>query len=136
MVHVVFDGIVKSGDKEEALYGIQFDALSIGNLGTPSEHNIGKQIWIQSRCSAKIHRGVWYEFGRPAKEYEKHWEAFEWLALFVKYVSDALDLCVERKEKVSLNYFRRDFAAQMTEIHGNDPIFQRWIAAFGKSIPS
>jgi hypothetical protein len=130
---IVFDGIVRSGDKQEALYCIPFEKLSIGNLATPSEHNVNNQIWIQSHCGAKVAGvGVWYELGRPATEYEKHWEAFEWLALFVKYVSDALDLCVERKEKVTLNYFRRDFAVEMKLMHGEDPIFQRWMNAFGK----
>ena len=108
----------------------------IRNIATPSTHNINDQIWIQSHLGAKssVPGGVWYELGRPAKEYEKHWEAFEWLALLVKYVSDALELCVERGEKVGLKYFLRDFATQMRSVHGTDPVFQRWIAAFGKGI--
>lgn len=76
--------------------------------------------------------GVWYELGCPAKEYAKHWEAFEWLALFVKYVSDAIEICVQRNEKVTLKYFRNDFAAQMKRLHGEDPNFQKWMSAFGK----
>ena len=134
----VFDGIVKSGDKQEALSGVPFDALSIGNIATPSTHNIDNQVWIQSHCGAKssIPGGIWYELGRPAREYEKHWEAFEWMALLVKYVSDALHLCVERNRKVELNYFRKDFGTEMKLIHGTDPAFQRWMLAFGSGDPA
>jgi len=130
----VFDGTIKSGDKEEALYCVPFEILSIGNIATLPAHNINNQIWIQSRLGAKssVPGGVWYELGRPAKEYKKHWEAFEWLALFVKYVSDSLEFCVERGEKVGLTYFRRHFAMQMRSVHGADPVFQQWITAFGK----
>ena len=130
----MLDGVIKSGDKQEILHRVSFETLSIGNIATLSAHNINNQVWIQSHLGAKsfVPGGVWYELGRPAKEYEKHWEAFEWLALFVKYVSDALELCVEQGEKVGLNYFLRDFATQMRSIHGTDPVFQRWIAAFGK----
>jgi hypothetical protein len=134
MLIVVFDGLLKSGDKEEALYGIPFETLSIGNLATPSEHNITKQIWLQSGegATAPVKGGVWYELGSPAKEYGEHWKAFEWLALFVKYVSDALDVCVNRGEKVTLAYFRSKFATEMRQLHGGDKIFERWLAAFGK----
>ena len=130
----MFDGIVKSGDKQEVLHCVSFETLSIGNIATLSTHNVKNQIWIQSHLGAKssVPGGVWYELGHPAKEYEKHWEAFEWLALFVKYVSDALELCVERGEKVALKYFGREFATQMRSVHGADPVFQQWMAAFGK----
>jgi DNA (cytosine-5)-methyltransferase 1 len=134
----VFDGVIKSGDKEEALYHIPFEKLSIGNLFTPSQHNISNQIWIQSRCGAScpVAGGVWYELGTPAKEYGEYWEAFHWIALLAKYVSDALEVCVERKEKVTLKYFQRDFAAEMRQLHGGDPVFDGWMAAYGKGMHS
>jgi hypothetical protein len=131
---VVFDGILRSGDKEERLHCIPFDTLSIGNLVTPSEHNVNNSIWIQSLRGEKapVPGGVWYELGRPAGEYIKHWEAFQWLALFVKYVSDALELCVQRNEKVELKYFRKSFAEEMKRLHSGDTVFERWITAYGK----
>ena len=130
----MFDGTIRSGDKQEALHCVPFETLSIGNIATLAAHNINNQIWIQSCIGAKspVPGGVWYEFGRPAKEYKKHWEAFEWLALFTKYVSDSLELCVERGEKVGLRYFYGDFATHMRSVHGADPVFQQWITAFGK----
>ena len=132
----MFDGVVRSGDKEEALYGVPFETLSIGNLATPLEHNIKNQIWIQSHLGAKspVPGGVWYEFGRPAKEYAKHWETFEWLALFVKYVSDAIEVCAGRNERVKLSYFRQDFAAELRRLHGDDIAFERWMCAFGRGV--
>jgi len=134
MLIVVFDGVLRSGEREEILHRIPFEALAIGNLATPSEHNVTNQIWIQSNLGAKISvpGGIWYELGRPAKEYEKHWEAFEWLALLVKYMSDAIEICVRRKVKVKLTYFRQSFAEEMRQIHGNDATFQRWMNAFGR----
>jgi len=134
---VVFDGTLKAKE-EEFLHRIPFAALSIGNIATLSEHNLNHSIWIQSSEGAKapVHDGLWYELGRPAEEYKKHWEAFEWLALFVKYVSDALELCVQRKEKVGLSYFRREFAAEIRRLHGGDEVFERWILAFGKGSPT
>jgi hypothetical protein len=130
----VFDGVLKSEDREEVLHRIPFATLSIGNLATPSEHNINNSIWIQSiqGGKAEVPNGVWYELGRPAAEYEKHWEAFEWLSLFIKYVSDALEVCVQRKEKVRLSYFRKDFAAEMKRLHGGDVVFEHWRTAYGK----
>jgi hypothetical protein len=130
----VFDGIVNSRDRREVLHCVSFETLSIGNIATLSTHNVNNQIWIQSHLGAKssVPGGIWYELGYPAKEYGQHWEAFKWLALLVKYVSDALELCVERGENVWLKYFLRDFAEQMRSIHGADPVFQRWIADFGK----
>jgi len=130
----VFDGVLRSGDKMEVVHGIPFDVLSLGNLATPTEHNLQNQIWIQSHLGAKapVSGGVWYELGAPAKDYAKHWEAFSWLALFVKYVSDALELCVQRKQKVTLNYFQHDFAAEMRKQHRGDPTFKTWISAYGK----
>ena len=67
---VVFDGVLESGDKQEVLHRIPFASLSIGNLATPSEHNINNSIWIQSTEGAKAaaRDGVWYELGRPATE--------------------------------------------------------------------
>src|SRR5262245_53862184 len=106
---LVVDGILKSGDKREVLHGVPFETLSIGNLVSWNEHNIDKQIWIQSHAGAAMARGgVWYELGRPVREYEKHWEAFLWTALLVKYVSDVLEICVDRHQKVDLAYFRAD----------------------------
>jgi len=135
MLIIVFDGVLKSGNKEEALYGVSFEMLSLGNLVTPSEHNLDHQIWIQSHVGAKaaVDGGVWYELGKPAKEYKQHWEAFQWVALLVKYVSDALEICLERQQKVTLSYFHKDFALEMRRLHGKDPVFQRWMTAFGKS---
>ena len=72
--------------------------------------------------------------GSPAEEYLEHWKAFEWLALFVKYVSDALEICVNRGEEVTLSYFRSKFAAEMRMLHGGDHIFEHWMAAFGKGL--
>lgn len=128
--------MLKSESKEEALYAIPFETLSISNLATPKEHNVTKKIWIQSRQGAKVHvrGGVWYELGFPAKEYIEHWEAFEWLALFVKYVSDALEVCVNRGEEVTLSYFRSKFAAEMRQLHGGDHVFKQWMTAFGKGL--
>lgn len=130
----VFDGVLKSGQKWETLYRIPFETLAIGNLATPSAHNIDNSIWIQSHLGAKlsVEGGVWYELGRPAKEYRKHWHAFRWLALLVKYVSDAIEIHVQRHHKINLNYFRADFAKEMKHIHGSDTIFRHWIHEFGK----
>jgi hypothetical protein len=132
----VFDGVLKSDGKEEVLHGISFDTLSIGNLLTPAIHNINKSIWIQSHRGRKapVPGGIWYELGRPAGEYSKHWEAFEWLALFVKYLSDALEVCVERKQKVCLKYFRESFAEDMRLLHSGDNVFEQWMAAYGKGM--
>jgi len=128
------DGVLRSGDKEEPIYGVPFEALSLGNLVTLTEHNLDNQIWIQSHVGAKASApgGVWYELGQPAKEYGKYWDAFHWLALLVKYVSDALEICVSRDAKVTLKYFLKDFAVQIRILHGEDPAFQRWMAAYGK----
>jgi DNA (cytosine-5)-methyltransferase 1 len=134
----VFDGALKAKEEEEFLHGIPFAALSIGNLATLSEHNLNHSIWIQSTEAARapVQYSLWYELGRPAEEYKNYWEAFEWLALFVKYVSDALEVCVQRKEKVKLAYFRREFAAEIRRLHGGDEVFERWILAFGKGSPT
>ena len=133
----MFDGVLRSGEKTEFVHGVPFDVLSLGNLVNPSEHNLQNQIWIQSHlgAKAKVSGGVWYELGFPAKEYAKHWEAFSWLALLVKYVSDALELCVQRRQKVTLKYFQRDFAAEMQDHHRGDPYFENWITAYGKGTP-
>ena len=130
----MFDGVLKSEEKEEVLHRVPFATLSIGNLATPAEHNINHSIWIQSiqGAKARVSGGVRYELGRPAAEYQKQWEAFEWLALFIKYVSDAIEVCVQRKEKVRLSYFREDFAAEMKRLHGGDPVFEQWRNAFGR----
>jgi len=135
---LVFDGVLKSGDKEAVMHAVPFETLSIGNLVELNEHHIEKQIWIQSRVGATVSNGgVWYELGHPAEEYKAHWEAFHWMALLVKYVSDALEINVERKQMVGLKYFRRDFALEMTRVHGGDSHFQHWMSAFGKgSFPS
>ena len=131
----VFDGVLKSGQKWETLHRIPFETLAIGNLATPSEHNIDNSIWIQSHLGAKlsVDGGLWYELGRPAKEYRKHWHAFRWLALLVKYVSDAIEIRVQPHQKINLNYFRADFANDMNLIHGSDVIFRHWFHEFGKS---
>jgi DNA (cytosine-5)-methyltransferase 1 len=121
---------VKSSDTLEPLYEVRFETLSIGNIATPLEHNLNNQIWLQSQSAAKLN--VWYELGRPAKEYARYWDAFLWLALFLKYVSDALELCVEAKTKVHLKYFQREFAEQIKKLHSGDPSFENWIAAYGK----
>lgn len=130
------DGILRSGDREEALRSAPFETLSLGNIATPTEHNLANQIWIQSLAGkgASCPGGVWYELGRPADEYMRHWEAFEWLALMVKYVSDALEVCVMRGEKVHLKFFQRDFITIMRHLHGKDKVFRRWHAAFGKGL--
>ena len=132
----VFDGILKSGDKWEPLYCVPFNTLSIGNLACSEQHNIARQIWIQTHKGAQCNLpgGVWYELGSPAKEYEDHWKAFTWLALFVKYVSDAFEMCFQRQEKVRLTYFRNDFAKDVRQMHGTDGVFQKWINEFGKGI--
>jgi DNA (cytosine-5)-methyltransferase 1 len=127
---IVFDGVIRSGDNVEALYGVPFQTLSIGNLALPTEHNINNQVWIQSRCGEV--EGVWYELGRPAAEYKKYWEAFEWMALFVKYVSDALESCIEQHKIADLKYFRQNFAADIRRMHNGDSKFERWMAAFGR----
>jgi len=131
---LVFDGVLRSGDKTEVVHGVPFDVLSLGNLATPTEHNLQNQIWIQSHLGAKapVSGGVWCELGTPAKDYAKHWEAFSWLAVLVKYVSDALELCVQRQQKVTLKYFQHDFAAEMRKHHGSDPAFKTWISVYGK----
>jgi hypothetical protein len=129
----VFDGVLRNGDKEMCVHAVPFDTLSIGNLVSLNEHNIQNQIWIQSHLGANS--GVWYEFGRPAKEYSSHWTAFHWLALLVKYLSDALDLCVHRNQKVCLTYFRATFAVEITRLHGSDSHFQTWMSSYGKRTP-
>ena len=134
---LVVDGILRSGDREEVLSAVPFETLSLGNIATPTAHNITNQIWIQSVAGkyASCPGGVWYELGRPADEYKRHWEAFEWLALMVKYVSDALEVCVMRGEKVCLTFFQRDFITVMRRLHGKNKVFQRWHTAFGKGPP-
>lgn len=128
------DGILRSGEREEVLHGVAFETLSLGNIATPTEHDLTSQVWIQSLAgkSAACPGGVWYEFGTPAKEYARNWEAFEWLALLVKYVSDALEVCVESGEKMRLRFFEREFIRLMNHLHGRSKVFQRWHAAFGK----
>ena len=130
----MFDGVLRSGDKAELVHAVPFDVLSLGNLVNPSEHNLQNQIWIQSHLGAKapVSGGVWYELGTPAKEYLKHWEAFSWLALLAKYVSDALELCVQRQQKVTLRYFQQDFANEIRKHHAGDPFFDKWISSYGK----
>lgn len=131
------DGVLRSGNKSEILHGVPFDTLSLGNIATPSEHNLTNQIWIQSLAGkyASCSGGVWYELGRPAREYARHWEAFEWLALLVKYVSDALDVSVEKGEKVRLHFFKEQFLRVVKRLHGKDKVFRRWHSAFGKGAP-
>jgi len=136
MANVVFDGVLKSGGKEEVLHCVPFDKLSIGNLVTPTEHNLNNSIWIQSLRGAKMvgPNDVWYELGSPAAEYAKHWEAFMWLAYLVKYVSDALQVCIDRQQKVTLNYFQKTFADDMRRLHSDDIQFQKWLTLYGKGI--
>jgi DNA (cytosine-5)-methyltransferase 1 len=130
----VVDGVLRSGNKSEILHGVPFDTLSLGNIATPSEHNLTNQIWIQSLAGKYVScpGGVWYELGRPAKEYARHWEAFEWLALLVKYVSDAIDISVEKREKVRLLFFKEEFLRVVKRLHGKNKAFKRWHAAYGK----
>jgi hypothetical protein len=133
--NLVVDGILRSGNKSQSLYCIPFEILSIGNLACAEKHDVEHQIWLQSHKGARcnVPGGVWYELGLPAKEYENHWNAFQWLALFVKFVSDAFELRImQRQEKVRLAYFRQDFANDIRHMHGSDQTFQRWINEFGK----
>src|SRR4051794_40652051 len=63
------DGILsdENGTIYYYLQGLPVETFSVGNYCDKSVHGVAGAVWVQSSLSSKF--GVWYELGRPSKDY-------------------------------------------------------------------
>lgn len=81
---MLFDGVLTDGKTRHYVEGVPFGTLSIGNYQKKTEHDVARNIWIQTDAAAR--GGAWYELGSPSRAYERYYTPFVWLANFAKHV--------------------------------------------------
>ncbi|KFA79069.1 hypothetical protein S40288_08163 [Stachybotrys chartarum IBT 40288] len=121
-----FDGVLRSGHTRAFVRRVPIHSLPIGNHCSVSEHSIGSEIWIQSAFNSKT--DLYYRLGRPALEYARFYKPFLWVADLAKHFVDFLAVMQERKQRVTIQHFRTDFASWLRETHGSAPVFVAWKA--------
>ncbi|EEQ85853.1 DNA methyltransferase Dim-2 [Blastomyces dermatitidis ER-3] len=123
-----FDGVLKGpGNQGQYLERVPFRLVSIGGYEAVEQHSVGKDMWIQSLYGTSTSIGdLWYQLGTPAPEYKDYYHSFCWLADLAKYFIDYL----HHHENVTLHHFKIDFSSWLTDLHGTDTSFIRWMAEY------
>ncbi|KKZ64251.1 hypothetical protein EMCG_09776 [[Emmonsia] crescens] len=120
-----FDGVLRV-PKSQGLYleKVPFRLVSIGGYEDIEQHNVGKDMWIQSIYGASTSVGdLWYQLGTAAPEYKNYHKSFCWLADLAKYFIDYL----HNHEGITLHHFKTDFSSWLKNLHGADLSFMQWM---------
>jgi DNA (cytosine-5)-methyltransferase 1 len=121
-----FDGVLSSGVAAYYVRGVPILALPVDNYGDLTKHTVRDDIWIQSPLNAD--REIYYRLGQPAKEYRRFLEPFLWVADLGKHFVDFMQVMGEKRKRVTISHFRGAFIAWLKSIHGDAPMFLRWLA--------
>ncbi|KAL2687602.1 hypothetical protein Neosp_005163 [[Neocosmospora] mangrovei] len=123
-----FDGRLSVGDKAFFVRRVRIAALPIDNYGTLSKHTVRDKIWLQSTFNSA--REVYYRLNRPAKEYQRFFNPFLWVADLAKHFVDYLKVMGESRLDVTIFHFRATFSSWLAKTHGKAPVFVAWRERF------
>ena len=118
---LLFDGVLRVGDTRRYVQGVLFKTITVEGYGDEEVNDLSNRICVQSPLAKRS--DVWYQLGRPSKEYKRFYDPFVWLAEFTKHFVDYL-LEVTR---VTLDDFRFCFYDWLTARHEHDRHFQQWL---------
>lgn len=117
----LFDGILTVEGERCFVQGARFSTLTIDGYGDRKVTSLHGQICIQTSTAERD--DVWYQMGRPSKEYKRFYYPFVWLAQFTKHFVDYL---LETKN-VKLLHFRSRFQSWLCSRLKGHTAFQGWL---------
>ena len=129
----LFDGILsleREGENPIRRYveKIPFENLSVGGYGNRYIYNVENTIWIQSKVGTK--NGVWYQLCHPAKEYDRFYEPFVWIATFAKHFLAFVNDVDSDDLGVTLRMFKSNFWKWVNNLEPNNAVIQAWAAKY------
>ena len=121
-----FDGRLSVGGTSIYVHGVPIKALPIGSYGDLVKKTVRDDIWIQSFMNFR--KDVYYKLGRPAKEYERFFNPFLWVADLAKHFVDFMHTMGANNRSVTIYHFRSIFRQWIIKVHRESPVFLRWLA--------
>ncbi|KAH9844997.1 C5-methyltransferase family [Teratosphaeria destructans] len=118
---LLFDGVLSCRGVRRYVQGVPFSTLSI-DYGEV-EAGIDGCVFIQSQLAKRHHPTIWYQLDRPAQEYARFYNPFQWLAQFTRYFVD----CLMDTENVGLQHFRSTFYRQLQDKYAGREGFHTWL---------
>lgn len=125
----LFDGVLSAGEVSRRVKGVAFQICSIGNYGV-ERHEVGGEVWVQSRyCS--VHGGdVWSRLGKPHRDYRRVQESFMWVANLAKHFVD-YGQAEGAATGIGMREFEGEFAGWMVVRYGGSRGFRGWYEGNG-----
>lgn len=118
----LFDGILRVGTIRRYVQGVPFKIVTVEGYGDEAVTDLSDRICLQSALASRSN--IWYQLGRPSREYARFYEPFLWLAEFAKHFVDYM----LEMERVTLDDFRFCFHGWLTARNATCPHFQGWLA--------
>ncbi|TIA30225.1 S-adenosyl-L-methionine-dependent methyltransferase [Aureobasidium pullulans] len=117
---LLFDGTLSVDNEVRSVQAVPFGCLAIEGYGDESDV---VSACIQSSLGRK--GNVWYQLGRPAKEYARYYDVSRWMFRFAKYVVEFLE---DSGPPVTLDLFRRLFHSYVNEKYGLSIATKEWLS--------
>ncbi|KAF4972906.1 hypothetical protein FZEAL_9486 [Fusarium zealandicum] len=120
-----FDGKLSVGDTAFFVRRVRVTAVPIDNYGTLSKHTVRDKIWLRSALNSS--QEIYYRLNRPAREYQRFFNPFLWVADLAKHFVDYLKVMGESHLDVTIFHFRATFSKWLTKMHKKAPAFVAWM---------